>query len=90
MLSVVVCLYLLLRNMRLVLLLAYNGATRIPVTAQCKTAKGHGLQDLQANDGRAYFTDCTRRREILILQAYLTRRIHTARRVKLSLSLQSE
>ncbi|KAM0701739.1 hypothetical protein Q7P35_010648 [Cladosporium inversicolor] len=71
MLGVLLCLcFLVLRNMRLVLLLAYSGATRILVMAWYRTAKGYGLQERRANGVRAYSTTCTHQREILILQAY--------------------
>jgi hypothetical protein len=76
MLRVLLCLYLFLRDMRLVLLLVCKGATRILVMVVCKTAKERGRREQQANDGRAYFTTCTHPREILILQAYRTRQMH--------------
>jgi hypothetical protein len=68
MLSALLCLSLLLRDMRRALLLVYEGTTRILVMARRKVEKVCGLREEQANDERAYFTTCTHQREILILQ----------------------
>ena len=76
MLGVLLCLCIILRDTRLVLPLAYKSAIRILVMAQCKTAKGHGLQERQANDERAQAMTRTHQREIHILQAYRTRQMH--------------